>query len=45
MYYCYLRAKQYELLAVRSCLTKIVQKIWLLLLNQLERVIGIYTVV
>ncbi|KAA0468041.1 sce7725 family protein [Klebsiella aerogenes] len=26
MYYCYLRAKQYELLAVRSCLTKIVQK-------------------
>ncbi|MEQ9893120.1 sce7725 family protein [Pectobacterium aroidearum] len=26
MYYCYLRAKQYELLAVRSCLPKIVQK-------------------
>ncbi|MEY7680632.1 sce7725 family protein [Enterobacter cloacae] len=26
MYYCYLRAKQYELLAVRSCLAKIVQK-------------------
>ncbi|MDF7631569.1 sce7725 family protein [Pantoea sp. Al-1710] len=26
MYHCYLRAKQYELLAVRSCLPKIVQK-------------------
>lgn len=26
MYYCYLRAKQYELLAVRSCLTKIAKK-------------------
>ncbi|WP_145515844.1 sce7725 family protein, partial [Yersinia aleksiciae] len=26
MYYCYLRGKQYELLAVRSCINKIAQK-------------------